>query len=216
MDNPSKCEYRQKTETVNKFPNNGKNVKKIVSMVHFSGQQLLIRSLLLFGKPIDCSTVTNVDAKEMVRFPAFHQNCRRSKLAIYGYQWCPLLFFGGGGGFSPWFQIDFGNVPSATTTTESLISSGSSDATSKTSFPLHNTETRQHQGNLDVTSDVVLSCCCCCCCCCCPSAGADEVPSMLLLEQLGYPPSREKKKRQVQSVPPWAVFQGIFKRENSP
>ena len=27
---------------------------------------------------------------------------------------------------------------------------------------------RQHQGNLDVTSDVVLSCCCCC-----PSTGAD-------------------------------------------
>ena len=38
---------------------------------------------------------------------------------------------------------------------------------SKASFPLHNTEARQHQGNLDVTSDVVLSCCCC------PSAGAD-------------------------------------------
>ena len=36
-------------------------------------------------------------------------------------------------------------------------------------FPLHNTEARQHQGNLDVTSDVVLSCCCCCC----PSAGAE-------------------------------------------
>ena len=47
-------------------------------------------------------------------------------------------------------------------------SGGSSDATSKASFPLHNTEARQHRGNLDVTSDVVLSCCCCC-----PSAGAD-------------------------------------------
>ena len=47
-------------------------------------------------------------------------------------------------------------------------SGGSSDATSKASFPLHNAEARQHQGNLDVTSDVVLSCCCC------PSAGADE------------------------------------------
>ena len=35
----------------------------------------------------------------------------------------------------------------------------SSDATSKASFPLHNTEARQHQGKLDVTSDVVLSCC---------------------------------------------------------
>ena len=46
-------------------------------------------------------------------------------------------------------------------------SGGSSDATSIDSFPLHNTEARQHQGNLDVTSDVVLSCCCC------PSAGAD-------------------------------------------
>ena len=45
-------------------------------------------------------------------------------------------------------------------------SGGSSDATSKASFPLHNTEARQHQGNLDVTSDGVLSCCCC------PSAGA--------------------------------------------
>ena len=43
----------------------------------------------------------------------------------------------------------------------------SSDATSKASFPLHDTEARQHQGNLDVTSDVVLSCCCC------PSAGAE-------------------------------------------
>ena len=52
-------------------------------------------------------------------------------------------------------------------------SGGSSDATSKASFPLHNTEARQHQGNLDVTSDVVLSCCCCCCCCC-PSAGAED------------------------------------------
>ena len=46
-------------------------------------------------------------------------------------------------------------------------SGGSSDATSKASCPLHNTEARQHQGNLDVTSDVVLSCCCC------PSTGAD-------------------------------------------
>ena len=44
----------------------------------------------------------------------------------------------------------------------------SSDATSKTYFPLHNTEARQHQGNLDVTSDVFLSCCCC------PSAGAEQ------------------------------------------
>ena len=34
--------------------------------------------------------------------------------------------------------------------------------------PLHNTETRQHQGNLDVASDVVLSCCCC------PFPGADR------------------------------------------
>ena len=47
-------------------------------------------------------------------------------------------------------------------------SGGSSDATSKASFPLQNTEARQHQGNLDVTSDVVLSCCCC------PSAGANK------------------------------------------
>ena len=47
----------------------------------------------------------------------------------------------------------------------------SSDATSKASFPLHNTEARQHQGNLDVTSYVVLSCCCC------PSAGADFLVS---------------------------------------
>ena len=47
-------------------------------------------------------------------------------------------------------------------------SGGSSDATSKASFPLHNTEARQHQGNLDVTSDVILSYCCCC-----PFAGAD-------------------------------------------
>ena len=55
-------------------------------------------------------------------------------------------------------------------------SGGSSDATSEASFPLHNTEARQQQGNLDVTSDVVLSCCCCCCCycCCCPSAGAEK------------------------------------------
>ena len=30
-------------------------------------------------------------------------------------------------------------------------SGGSSDATSKASFPLHNTEARQHQGNLDVS-----------------------------------------------------------------
>ena len=39
------------------------------------------------------------------------------------------------------------------------------------------TEARQHPGNLDITSDVVLSCCCCCCrccCCCCPSAGAER------------------------------------------
>ena len=43
-------------------------------------------------------------------------------------------------------------------------SGGSSDATSNASFPL---EARQHQRNLDVTSDVTLSCCCC------PSAGAD-------------------------------------------
>ena len=41
--------------------------------------------------------------------------------------------------------------------------------TSKASFPLHNTEARQQQWDLDVTSDVLLSCCCCCC----PSAGAD-------------------------------------------
>ena len=46
-------------------------------------------------------------------------------------------------------------------------SGGSSDATSKASFPLHNTEVRQQQGNLDVLSAVVLSCCCC------PSAGAE-------------------------------------------
>ena len=37
-------------------------------------------------------------------------------------------------------------------------SGGSSDARSKASFPLYNTEARQHQRNLDVTSDVVLSC----------------------------------------------------------
>ena len=48
---------------------------------------------------------------------------------------------------------------------------GSSDATFKTDFPPHNTETRQHQGNLDVTANVVLTCCCC------PSAGAE--PSQL-------------------------------------
>ena len=52
-------------------------------------------------------------------------------------------------------------------------SGGSSDATSKASFPLHNTEARQHQRNFDVTADVILSCCCCCCCCC-PSAGAED------------------------------------------
>ena len=58
-----------------------------------------------------------------------------------------------------------GNVPNATATMRAS-SGGSSDATSKASFPLHNTEARQHQGNSDITSDVVLSCCC-------PSAGAD-------------------------------------------
>ena len=47
-------------------------------------------------------------------------------------------------------------------------SGGSSEATFKTSFPLHNTEARQNQGNLDVILDVVLSCCCR------PSTGADS------------------------------------------
>ena len=50
-------------------------------------------------------------------------------------------------------------------------SGGSSDVRSKASFPLHNTEARQHQGHLDVTSDVVLNCCYC------PSAGVEKVTS---------------------------------------
>ena len=35
-------------------------------------------------------------------------------------------------------------------------SGGSSEATSKASFPLHNKEARQHQGNLDVTSNLLF------------------------------------------------------------
>ena len=55
-------------------------------------------------------------------------------------------------------------------------SDGSSDATSKASFPLRNTEARQHQGNVDVTSDVVLSYRCC------PSAGAEIRPLIAHLD----------------------------------
>ena len=63
-------------------------------------------------------------------------------------------------------------------------SDGSSDATSKASFPLHNTEAQQNQGNLDVTSDVVLSCCCC------PSADAEDNVMHFLAEKMPLPAER--------------------------
>ena len=79
-------------------------------------------------------------------------------------------------------------------------SGGSSDATSKASFPLHNTETRQHQGNLDVTSDVVLSCCCC------PSAGADlnSEPKRVVSKRVvlaDVPPERKPERGYVRMLP---------------
>ena len=49
------------------------------------------------------------------------------------------------------FETMLGNVPSVQRRQLRALFGGSSDATSKASFPLHNTETRQHQRNLSAS-----------------------------------------------------------------
>ena len=63
-------------------------------------------------------------------------------------------------------QVFIGNVPSATTTTESLLW-WIIRCYIQSLFSTSQYRSATTPGNLDVTSDVVLSCCCC------PSAGAD-------------------------------------------